>query len=169
MGRVFIAATMVGETGTEVLPKPYVSDCVERPVVSSWRQRQQQVVRIQVEQEAARFKAGQGGDYGCRQVERIVQPSLSPGSPLRPGNTGGRRKNFRMLMTNEKSVLRFCSKKSENKEFLMTLAMLAVLSALLIVSGLIYILRQLMNAWCDPEHPQAGNSLPGTADDLLKR
>jgi len=62
---------MVGETGTEVLPKPYVSDCVERPVVSIWRQRQQQVVRIQVEQEAARFKAGQGGDYGCRQVERI--------------------------------------------------------------------------------------------------
>lgn len=54
-------------------------------------------------------------------------------------------------MTNEKSVLRFCSKKSENKEFLMTLAMLAVLSALLIVSGLIYILRQLMNAWCEPE------------------
>ncbi|HBU94444.1 MAG TPA: hypothetical protein DEF22_09845 [Leclercia adecarboxylata] len=72
---------MVGETGTEVLPKPYVSDCVERPVVSIWRQRQQQVVRIQVEQEAARFKAGQGGDYGCRQVERIVQLSLSPGSP----------------------------------------------------------------------------------------
>ncbi|HBH14527.1 MAG TPA: hypothetical protein DDY11_04425 [Leclercia adecarboxylata] len=39
--------------------------------MSIWRQRQQQVVRIQVEQEAARFKAGQGGDYGCRQVERI--------------------------------------------------------------------------------------------------
>jgi hypothetical protein len=68
---------MVGETGTEVLPKPYVSDCVERPVVSIWRQRQQQVVRIQVEQEAARFKAGQGGDYGCRQVERISGCSAS--------------------------------------------------------------------------------------------
>jgi len=163
---------MVGETGTEVLPKPYVSDCVERPVVSIWRQRQQQVVRIQVEQEAARFKAGQGGDHGCRQFERISGCSavvITRLPTLRPGNAGGRRKNFRMLMTNEKSVLRFCSKKSENKEFLMTLAMLAVLSALLIVSGLIYILRQLMNAWCDPEHPQAGNSLPGTADDLLKR
>ncbi|HAG03223.1 MAG TPA: hypothetical protein DCG59_11330 [Leclercia adecarboxylata] len=129
-------------------------------------------MRIQVEQEAARFKAGQGGDYGCRQFERISGCSavvITRLPTLRPGNAGGRRKNFRMLMTNEKSVLRFCSKKSENKEFLMTLAMLAVLSALLIVSGLIYILRQLMNAWCDPEHPQAGNSLPGTADDLLKR
>ena len=72
-------------------------------------------------------------------------------------------------MTNEKSVLRFCSKKIENMEFLMTIAMLAALSALLIVSGLIYILRQLMNAWCNPEHHQAGNPLSGTADDLLKR
>lgn len=77
LGRVFIAVTIDGETETEVLPKPYVSDCVERPVVSIWRQRQQQVVRIQVEQEAARFKAGQGGDYGCRQVERISGCSAS--------------------------------------------------------------------------------------------
>jgi len=33
----------------------------------------------------------------------------------------------------------------------MTVAMLTALSALLIVSGLIYFLRQLVNTWCDPE------------------
>lgn len=33
----------------------------------------------------------------------------------------------------------------------MTLAILAVLTVLIIPSGLIYILRQLMSAWCDPE------------------
>lgn len=36
-------------------------------------------------------------------------------------------------------------------EFLMTIAILAVLTALMIPSGLIYILRQLINAWCYPE------------------
>jgi hypothetical protein len=54
-------------------------------------------------------------------------------------------------MTNEKYVLRFSRNKPENMEFLMTIALLAALSALLIVSGLIYVLRQLMNAWCEPE------------------
>lgn len=33
----------------------------------------------------------------------------------------------------------------------MTTAILTVLTALMIPSGLIYILRQLINAWCDPE------------------
>lgn len=38
----------------------------------------------------------------------------------------------------------------------MMAAMLTVLSALLIVLGLICFLKQLINAWCDPERHQAG-------------
>jgi len=33
----------------------------------------------------------------------------------------------------------------------MTIALLTTLSALLIVSGLICILKQLMSVWCEPE------------------
>lgn len=33
----------------------------------------------------------------------------------------------------------------------MTITMLTVLSALLIASGLIYLLTQLIDTWCDPE------------------
>lgn len=54
-------------------------------------------------------------------------------------------------MTYEKYVLRFCRNKTENMEFLMTITMVAALSALMIVAGLIYFLRQLVNGWCDPE------------------
>jgi len=61
-------------------------------------------------------------------------------------------------MTNEKYLLRFFRNIPENMEFLMTIALLATLSALLIVSGLIYVLRQLMNAWCEPERHQAGDN-----------
>ncbi len=48
----------------------------------------------------------------------------------------------------------------------MTIALLAALSALLIVSGLIYVLRQLMNAWCEPERHQAGNTILRTTSEL---
>ncbi len=48
----------------------------------------------------------------------------------------------------------------------MIIALLTALSALLIVSGLIYVLRQLMNAWCEPEHHQTGNTVLRTASEL---
>jgi len=35
----------------------------------------------------------------------------------------------------------------------MAIAVLTALTALLIVSGLICILRQLINAWCEPKYP----------------
>lgn len=56
-----------------------------------------------------------------------------------------------MIVTTEKFVLKFWSNKTENMEFLMAIAVLTALSALLIVSGLICILKQLINAWSEPE------------------
>lgn len=50
----------------------------------------------------------------------------------------------------------------------MAIVMLATLSAVLIVSGLIYFLKQLINAWCDPDRPDAGRNTSGIAEDQME-
>ena len=48
----------------------------------------------------------------------------------------------------------------------MTLALLTALSTLVIVSGLICVLKQLINSWCDPERPDTGKYSAETASSL---
>lgn len=50
----------------------------------------------------------------------------------------------------------------------MAIVMLATLSAVLIVSGLIYFLMQLINAWCDPDRPDEGINASGIAEEHLE-
>ncbi|URO01033.1 hypothetical protein NB069_09255 [Leclercia adecarboxylata] len=49
----------------------------------------------------------------------------------------------------------------------MAIVMLAALSAVLIVSGLIHFLKQLISTWCDPESPDAGKNTSGIAEGQL--
>lgn len=58
--------------------------------------------------------------------------------------------------------------KIENMEFLMAIVMLATLSAVLIVSGLIHFLMQLINAWCDPARPDEGINASGIAEEQME-
>lgn len=46
----------------------------------------------------------------------------------------------------------------------MMVTVLAALSALMIVAGLIYFLTQLINGWSDPERHWAGENGPRTAE-----
>lgn len=50
----------------------------------------------------------------------------------------------------------------------MAIVMLATLSAVLIVSGLIHFLMQLINAWCDPARPDEGINASGISEEHLE-
>lgn len=49
----------------------------------------------------------------------------------------------------------------------MAIVMLATLSAVLFVSGLVHFLMQLINACCDPDRPDIGRNTSGIAEEQM--